>query len=324
MIRVTVLMTVFNGMPHLPEAVESMRRQTIGNWRMVVVDDGSTDGSADYLASCEDPRVRSIRQANQGLGTALNRGLGEIETEFTARMDADDVAEPARLERQIAFLDEHPDVGLLGTQVRRLGTRRSASVSACARDHETIVADLREGRNQMYHPTVMIRTPLLRSVGGYWEHRRGEEWDLFLRLSEITRLANLDEVLLQYRVHSGSMTGADIATMRSWIDYACYCADCRRTGAAPLGFADFERQRPSHILARAIRGLEMQARKEYRLGVAEWLGDHPMRGRARLALSALIYPPLSARRLAVEARRALASIWPPAREPVAAAATTES
>src|SRR3972149_8043921 len=125
MTDVTVLMTVYNGMPYLPPAVDSVFAQTLRDWRLVIVNDGSTDGTADYLSALGDPRVPVLHQENQGTAAAANHGLAHCDTEFVARMDSDDVSLAARLEKQRDFLQAHPEVGLVGTQVAPLGARRA-------------------------------------------------------------------------------------------------------------------------------------------------------------------------------------------------------
>jgi hypothetical protein len=301
---VTVLMAVYNAMPHLPAAVESIRAQTYRDWDMVIVNDGSTDDSPAYLAGLNDSRIRVAHQANQGLGAALNYGLAQIKTEFTARMDGDDIAHNTRLAEQIAFLRRHPEVGLVGAQIERMGTRRTASQSDCAIDHATIYADLLNGCNQMYHPTIVCRTELLKQVGGYWPHRWGEEWDLFLRMGEVSNLANLDRVLLSYRVHSGSMTGSSVVNMRNWVEYACLCARCRQEQREPPSMDEFvAQQQNAPLRRRASRRLQIHARNQYRIAVAEMLGDRPLVGSLRLAYSTLWSPSLTIARMGRIGRR---------------------
>jgi hypothetical protein len=194
-------------------------------------------------------------------------------------------------------LQAHPRVGLVGTQIERMGTRRIASNSVMAVDHQRIYADLLLGRNQMYHPTIMFRTRLAQQIGGYWPHPRGEEWDFFLRMGEQAELANLDRVLLSYRVHTGSMTGSSVAAMRSWIEYACHCAHCRRDGrAAPTHDEFVAQQRSVPAWRRASRWMEMHARNQYRIAVGELLGDRPWVGGVRLGYAALWSPSLTAAR----------------------------
>lgn len=296
--QITVLMAVYNGMPYLPEAVESILSQTYEHWKLVLVDDGSTDESPGYLAGLEDLRIQVIRQDNRGLGAALNHGLAFCDTEFVARMDGDDIAHPTRLEEQIRYLRSNPDVGLVGTQIQRLGGSRRGTASVMATDHETIIADIRKGDNQMYHPTIMCRTELMKEIGGYWTHRRGEEWDLFLRMGERTRLANLDRVLLTYRIHEQSMTGSDVERMRCAIEYACHCARRRGDKQPPISYDEFiALRRTATWWRRTARALEMQARCQYQRSVIDLLSDRPARGYVRLAGAALFSPYLTRRRI---------------------------
>lgn len=304
MTDLTVLMAIHNAMPHLPETVESIRAQTMADWRMVVVNDGSTDDSVDYLKRLADPRIEIIDQENRGLGAALNHGLTYCDTPLLARMDGDDLCHPTRFAQQIAFLNSHPEVGLVGTQIERMGSRRSVGNSALATDHETIYADIARGVNQMYHPTIMCRTELIKQIGGYWEHPRGEEWDLFLRMGECTRLANLDQVLLSYRIHSGSMTGQSVKEIRTWIEYACECARRRASRLPEIEYDQYVDQlRGAAWYRRIARACEMHGRTQYRIGLGERLGERRKTGTLRIAYSALWSPSLCIGRLRRECGR---------------------
>ena len=146
--------------------MESIRGETLEDWTFVIVNDGSTDGSAAYLAGIRDPRFRIIQGPHAGLGAALNRGLECCDTPLVARMDADDLVHPRPLEEQVAFLHSHPEVGIVGTQIRRFGSRARGRPSMLATDHETIYRHILAGRNEMYHPTIMCRTAILKQIGG--------------------------------------------------------------------------------------------------------------------------------------------------------------
>ena len=191
-----VLIAVHNGMPYLPEAIESIRAQTYTDWRLVIVNDGSTDATTEYLNGLQaDKRIVVLNQANAGLGPALNRGLEACTSEFVARLDSDDIAHRSRLEEQVAYLRKHPNVGLLGTQIERMGDVRIGSRSVLPCDHESIMDQLLKGAVAMYHPALMCRTTLLKQIGGYWNHRLpAEDWDMWLRMADVSRLANLDRV----------------------------------------------------------------------------------------------------------------------------------
>jgi glycosyltransferase involved in cell wall biosynthesis len=294
MSEVAVLMAVHNGLPYLPAAVDSIVAQTLRDWKLVVVDDGSTDGSLDYLRGLDDSRIHVISQANQGLGLALNTGLAASDAPLVARMDADDIAHPTRLAEQVAFLRCHPDVGLLGTQIERLGARRIGSASVVATSHRSIVRDLLDGKPAIYHPTIMFRTDIARGIGGYWSKVLGEEWDFFLRMADRAALANLDRVLLSYRIHTGSLTGANMQKMRSSVAYAIDCTVRRRAGQPAVDYDTWCASRPRGPLWRRLADqAEMYARCQYRIALGELLGEHPWRGYARLCWSALCSPKLT-------------------------------
>jgi len=203
MSEVTVLMTVFNGMPYLAEAIDSILCQTLSDFEFVIVDDGSTDGTSEYLSTLEDPRVRFIRQDNSGTAAAANHGLDSVTTRFVARMDADDISLPTRLAKQLAFMKQNPDVGVLGTQIVPIGSAGHGKSLALPTVHEELFPAMMKCKHGLAHSSVMIDADRLKSIGGYWSLRLIDDWDMMLRMGEISRLANLEEVLVRYRVHSG-------------------------------------------------------------------------------------------------------------------------
>jgi len=289
--NLTILMPVYNAMPYLPEAVDSIRRQTLRDWRFVILNDGSTDGTARYLDQLNDPRIRVLHGPNVGLGPALNRGLQLCTTEFLARMDGDDIAHPTRLEEQFALLRRRPEVGLVGTQIERFGETRTGSRSLLPCDHSSIVSHLMDGRAALYHPTVMCRTKLMKEIGGYMFDSAAQDWDMLLRMGERAELANLDRVLLSFRVHAGSVTVTKMAEAHSRIASACECARRRQSAAPAIDYEEFMAAR------RAAEAVEVYARRQYRLAVGEMLGSRPVLGRLRLAWAATCSPRLTRRRV---------------------------
>lgn len=208
---VSVLMTVYNGRQYLAQAVESVLSQTFGDFEFIVIDDGSTDGSTDVLRdfTARDGRIRLISRRNTGMTRALNEGIGVAQGRYIARMDADDICLPERFDRQVAYLDAHPDCVLLGSQVLLidpdgdpLGPKHNTAYT-----HEDIEHSLLDKGWPMVHPAVMIRTQALRAIGGYDERwPTNQDHDLFTRLAEVGRVANLPEVLLRYRQHFSSVS----------------------------------------------------------------------------------------------------------------------
>lgn len=206
---VSVLMGVRDGAAWIPRAIASVLAQTLTDLELVVVDDGSTDATAALLAGVRDPRLVVERQARAGLTVALNRGLGRARALLIARLDADDVALPARLERQRAFLQAHPEVGLLGTAARVVdeSDRDVEIIQPPEDDHAIRRALIR--RNPFVHSSVMLRRALVSSVGGYdVSFAVAQDYDLWLRLSAITRMANLAEPLVIRHLVAGRVTAA--------------------------------------------------------------------------------------------------------------------
>lgn len=208
--RVSVVIPVYNAQAHLDEAVTSVLAQTFADFEVIAVDDGSTDRSAAILRRFEraDARVRVISRANTGIVGALNDGIAAARGSIIARMDADDVCLPARFERQIAFLDSHPDCVLLGAMVTVIDPHGLALYeSERLLGHDELDRELMKGRGGVIrHPVAMIRRDALEKVGGYRpQYQWAEDLDLFLRLAEVGRIANLPETLLRYRQHPQSV-----------------------------------------------------------------------------------------------------------------------
>jgi glycosyltransferase involved in cell wall biosynthesis len=208
-------MAVRDGEAHLNEAIASIRAQSFCDWELLVVDDGSDDGTLTALkdVASSDARIRVFRQEKLGLVAALNRAVGEARGDLFARMDADDRAHPARLERQVCFLGLHRDVGVVGTPVRRFGAATGVWLRPLS-DADIRAALLFEA--PLAHPTVMFRRSLWESAAGegYREDfRAAEDIDLWERLASYTRFANLAEPLLDYRVHAKQVTQTASAAM---------------------------------------------------------------------------------------------------------------
>ena len=206
---VSVVLPVFNARDYVGEALKSVLGQSREDFELIVVDDGSTDGSGaildEYAAS--DSRVRVDHRPHRGLVPTLNAGCRRATARYIARLDADDVASPERLERQLSFLERHPDVAVLGTGVTVVGAdgRQLQTVSYPA-DHAEIVRRL-GATTPIVHPTVMVRAQPLREVGGYRSaFTVAQDHDLWLRLAERHKLANLVDPLVEYRVHETQLT----------------------------------------------------------------------------------------------------------------------
>jgi glycosyltransferase involved in cell wall biosynthesis len=201
-------MSVFNGGRFLAAAIESVLRQTFHDFEFIVVDDGSTDGSGDVARSFQDPRIAVVRQENQGIAAALNRAIEMARCEYIARQDADDISLPDRFAAQVRFLDEHPEVAVLGTAARLVDSHgRPFSRFATYVRHERLVKELKRGFCPLMHGSVMLRRQAILEAGGYDPRfERIQDVELWLRMSDRYRLANLRETLYILRKHDGSFT----------------------------------------------------------------------------------------------------------------------
>ena len=215
--RVTWLLPIKNGMPFLPETLASIAAQTYPNHKVLAWDNGSTDGTLEELRRWIPERIPGCIIVNRpmGLGASLREMVEEAETELCVRIDADDINLPERLQKQVAFLNNHPEVAVVGCQVEEIdghGNRLGrAWTLPCT--HVEIVHFLLWGW-AFWHPSVMFRRSAVLEAGNY--HAVGdvnvEDLDLWYRMAAQFKLANLEDTLLYYRRHEGSVTARDSKT----------------------------------------------------------------------------------------------------------------
>lgn len=231
---VSVLMPVYNAERYVAEAVESILTQTFTDFEFLIIDDGSTDGSLEILRRYEqsDDRIRLISRPNTGYLVALNEMLAVARGEFIARMDADDISLPERLERQIAYLQSYPMCVAIGTCVLVVDPDGDPLCEwNKEQDHNVIDALHLDGRrgSVICHPSVMIRKQAIIDVGNYRDRfYMVEDFDLFLRLAEIGELANLPTALFKYRMHPGSICHINFDRQRELVQDAILEALGRR------------------------------------------------------------------------------------------------
>jgi hypothetical protein len=207
--QISVVMPVRDGARWLSEAVTSVQEQTFADFELIIVDDGSADDTPRLIEGCtrSDPRIRAFRQECLGLIPALNRGLAESRGRLVARLDADDRAHPERLQRQSQYLDSHPEIGLLGSWADKIDAQGSSTGTLKPPTQPEQLAPLLLRMNPFLHSSIMLRDTVLQEVGLYRPAFEGaEDHDLWLRISEVTKIANLPERLLQYRLHPTSVT----------------------------------------------------------------------------------------------------------------------
>ena len=231
--RVSVVLPVYNGEPFLADALESILAQSFRDFELIAIDDGSRDASGEILdrLAARDDRVRVVHQTNAGIVAALNRGLALARGELIARMDADDLAHPERFARQVVFLDAHAEIAVVGcavTLIDRVGNRiRDVEYPLAS---EAVAAFLACG-SPLAHPAVMMRRAAVLAAGGYREaYLHAEDYDLWLRMAERYRIANLPDRLLRYRQHATEQSLVHSVEQRLATRIAWFAARCRRAG----------------------------------------------------------------------------------------------
>jgi glycosyltransferase involved in cell wall biosynthesis len=206
-------MAVYNGERYLEQAVRSILSQTCDDFEFIIIDDGSTDRSPEMLKSFgdRDRRLNIHRQPNSGLIASLNKACTLARGTYVARMDADDISLPRRFEKQVQYLDAHKEIGVLGTWIQDIGAdEQPGPIWPLPTNPATIRWFLMFG-NCLAHPSIMMRRELILSLGYRAEAVHVEDYDLWIRASSVTGIANIPEVLLKYRVLSRSVSSRHLA-----------------------------------------------------------------------------------------------------------------
>jgi glycosyltransferase involved in cell wall biosynthesis len=207
--ELSVVLPVRNGERYLLEAIDSVLAQTFRDFELVVVDDGSTDGSAALVEAGKDPRLRLVRQAPLGLVEALRRGLAETTAPLVARMDADDVSLPTRLARQLEAIGE--EVALVGCGFEAIDAEGRPSGSWLLPADDGALRRRLLLRNPFAHGSVVFRRQAFDSAGGYRaDYGANEDYDLWRRVAREWRLAAVPEVLYRYREHPEAVTKSGV------------------------------------------------------------------------------------------------------------------
>ena len=215
---IDVLLPVYNAADTLGETMRSVQAQTVANFRVLAIDDGSTDGSTDLIAqmAAEDPRIELLRKPNGGIVDALNFGIERLRAPLTARQDADDLCHPLRFAEQMRYLAGDPACVAVSGCARHIDERgRPIGTYALMRPPQDCDAAAVPSREPyLMHPFLMVRRETLQAVGGYRYAFHSEDTDLYWRLMELGRLHNLPCLLGDYRIHSKSISSASVLNGR--------------------------------------------------------------------------------------------------------------
>lgn len=239
---VSAVMPTFNKSEYLQQAIDSVLAQTFTDWELIIIDDGSTDNTADVLARCSDPRIRvHTLPENTGRSHARNVALQFARGRYIAICDSDDISAPTRFAEHVAFLDAHPEIGIVSAQLRLLSEHRTAQVVFPV-SHESIARRFARGKMGVAHGASMIRAECFKQLGGYCEDlRTAEDFELLRRFSTQYRFETLSKELLLYRNELGAVGFPAWTAASRAHRYALYRSNCHGRSAPVLSFDEFVR-----------------------------------------------------------------------------------
>lgn len=277
---ISVVMSVYNGEPYLAGAVESILAQDFEDFEFVVIDDGSTDASRDILRSFADERLVLIEQTNQGLPSALNRGIRESRSPLIARMDADDIAMRHRLRWQLEFMERNSEYVAVGSNVSVID-QDGRYVYTTAEPLDDQALRKRLPQTPFYHPASVFRKAAFAAVGGYCEQMvMAQDTVFFNRMMRLGKVANLAEPLIQYRIVPTAITKRERVCPEYWRivrkainenricrEDAAYLLDRRKHEAAPERTVAYHTFLAKKLLWNSFRPSEARVhlRKSFRL-----------------------------------------------------------
>jgi len=302
--RVSVLMPVFNGGPYLSPAIESVLAQSLRDYEFIVVDDGSTDGSADVIASfaAADSRIRAFRKDNSGISDTLNRGIAEARGDWIARLDADDIMLPRRLERQLAFVLGDSEIVAAGSYYDLIDAAgaRCATLRPLPRDRHELqrFLDAREPLT-FTHPTMIYRRHIAIALGGYRrDYEPCEDIELFARMLAMSGVILIQpEILTLYRVHDGAISQHQATEMfmkRHFIYHNFYS---ELEGRPAVSYQDYLASRARLPIRRRLKGArEYASELLYRAYTSALVAHRPVRAVSYLVVAAALRPWKSLRR----------------------------
>lgn len=309
----SVLLPVHNAAEECERALDSVLAQEFSDFELIIVNDGSDDETPRRLKAVTDSRVRIIEQPHEGLTAALCRGLNESRGLLVARQDADDWSRPDRFARQVAYLNEHRSVAVVGSGVRVVDSSgRSLGEYAYPTEHEPLVRELFRFVNPLPHTTIMFRRREILECGGYRRRfLKSQEYDLFLRVSERYRLGSISEPLCDLQHSMTSLTASDGDGQQfEYCVLGFIAAAIRRDGRAdPLDAPDADRfaERYRQWYRESHYPPTFRSRLLRRAARLEWADSRPAEATLALARSLWLDPWWPGERVGVVAPERIAA-----------------
>lgn len=295
--NVTVIMSVYDGEKYLCEAINSILNQTFKDFEFLIINDGSTDRTAEILQSYHDPRIKTINNPeNRGIPKSRNSGMRIAKGKYIAVMDADDISLPRRLEKEVAFLDQNRNIGLVGTYYLMINEKgKVLRTIKCLTESMELKDKLLE-ENQFGHGSVMFRAECIEKVGLYREEfKLSLDYDLMLRISEVYDVANIPEFLYQWRLNTKSVSVNRKAQQDKYAFFAIELAKERRQYGKDR-LQTRKREEIDKLLDESPQKAKAQSRKENAQSYYFWgailFGGNDYRGALKLLLKSFIKNPL--------------------------------
>jgi glycosyltransferase involved in cell wall biosynthesis len=242
--EIDVVIPAYNCERYIADSLQSIQNQTIENVRIIVVDDGSTDGTAHIIKrlSNSDSRILYLYQENSGIVEALNAGLAMCDAPFIARMDGDDISHPDRFKKEINYLSANPDCVAVAGLVRHIDEDgRFYGHVTRVKDVSTISNNsLPANEPSLIHPMLMVRAEAMRQAGGFRHVYNAEDTDLYWRLSDMGRLHAIPDIVGDYRIHSASLSSSSIENGRQqaiWSQLTALSDQRRKSGKPDIPFS---------------------------------------------------------------------------------------
>ncbi len=205
--KLSVILPIYNGMPYLVEAISSLINQSYQDFIVYAIDNGSTDGSKEYLTELKNEKIKYIRLEEKNLVKALNKGLEISDTPLIARMDADDISHLNRFQKQVDYLEQNTQIDCVGTFGKYISSnnKKQFDINLPLR-HDDIIRTMLNTRNAILHPSIMFRRQIIDDYGGYSEEYTDcEDYEFFLRIGDKVKFSNLPERLHYMRIRDGSI-----------------------------------------------------------------------------------------------------------------------
>jgi len=280
--EITVIMPVHNSMPYLQSAIDSILQQTsIEKIKIFILNDHSTDNSIDFIKSLNNPKIKIFNPSGSGIVEMLNTGLENVDTEFIARMDSDDISLPNRLEKQLKVLIENKEIGLVGTRgfyIGEKGIDKKIPIR-CPSNHEDIIKSMLKRRYAIIHPTILFRKELIDSVGLYnQDYFPSEDYELFFRIGQKYRFANLPEYQYLVRIRKNSITSNSIENSMEKYEKA------RRN------YYQLYKNKNPNFIDKFSYSFDLMSVKNYRKGLNYYLNGVTFRGYMFFMIGILLNP----------------------------------